>query len=55
MYYIFFIHLFVDGNLCCFHILAAVNNAAVNIGVIYIFKLVFLFSSNKHKGVELLV
>ena len=27
-----FIHLFVNGNLVCFHVLATVNNAAMNIG-----------------------
>ena len=29
----FFIHLSVDGHLCCFHVLTIVNGAAVNIGV----------------------
>ena len=33
MYYIFFIHLYVNGNLNCFHVLAIVNNAAMNIRV----------------------
>ena len=28
-----FIHLSVDGHLGCFHVLAVVNSAAVNIGV----------------------
>ena len=33
MYHNFFIHLSVDGHLCCFHVLAIVNSAAVNSGI----------------------
>ena len=33
IYHIFFIHVSVTGHLGCFHILAVVNNAAVNFEV----------------------
>ena len=32
-YHIFFIHSLVDGQLGCYHVLAVVNNATVNIEV----------------------
>ena len=36
-----------------FHILAIVNNAIVNMGYLYLFKLMFSFSSDKFPEVDL--
>ena len=51
MYHIFFIHLSVDGHLGCFHVLAIVKSAAVNIGVHATFWIIVFFSYMPRSGI----
>ena len=41
--YHIFVHLSVDGHLSCFRVLAVVNSAAVNIGCVSVFWLLYVF------------
>ena len=43
MYHIFFIHSSINGYLGCFHVLAILNNAAMDIGMHISFQII-LFS-----------
>ena len=55
MYYIVFIHLFVDGCFGCFHILSIINNAVMNMEVHASFQISAFCISDIYSGVELLV
>ena len=51
MYHIFFIHSSVDGHLGCFHDLAIVNSAAMNIGVHVSFRIMVFSGYMPRSGV----
>ena len=51
MYHVFFIDSSVDGHLGCFHDLAIVNSAAMNIGVHVSFGIKVFFGSVPRSGI----
>ena len=52
MYHIFFIYSSVDGRLGCFHVLAIVNSAAVNIGVHVSFQIMVFSGYMPRRGID---
>ena len=51
IYHIFFIHSSVDGHLGCFHVLAIVNSAAMNIGAHVSFQTMFFSRYMPRSGI----
>ena len=51
IYHIFFIHSSVDRHLGCFHVLAIVNSAVMNIGVNVSFQTMFFFRYMPRGGI----
>ena len=49
MYHIF-THSSVDGHLCCFHVLAIINSAAVNAGMHVFFQIIVFFGYMRSSG-----
>ena len=51
MYHIFFIHSSVNGYLGCFHVLAIVNSAAMNMGMHESFRIVVFAGYMPRSGI----
>ena len=51
MHHTFFMHFCVDGHLGCFHVLAFVNSAAMNIGVHVSFQIMFFSRYMPRSGI----
>lgn len=56
VYHFFFIHSSIERHLGYFHVIAIVNNVAVNVvmGCTYLFDMLFLFPLYKYSEMELL-
>ena len=44
LYHVFFIHSYVHAQLGCFHVLAIINSAAINIGVHVSFQIFWIYA-----------